>query len=261
MLRVAFQGTHYMGWQSQRSGKTIQEIFEACLNKIFKEKINIYGSSRTDAGVHAKGFVAHFKTKSGLSDTQIKNALNHYLPSDIVVLSAKTAPDSFHARFCAKSKTYQYEIWNHRTRPAYDKALYVLWTTQRLDVRLMRRAAKFLVGKKDFDAFRDSGEEKRNTVRTLKRLTISQKGALITIQITADGFLKHMVRVIAGTLIEVGRKKMLPKAIPAILKSKNRRLAGPTAKSLGLTLLKVHYRSRPWRRRPPQCHPKRSCPV
>lgn len=238
-ILIAFQGTRYLGWQSQRNGKTIQEIFEACFHKIFKEKINIHGSSRTDAGVHAKGFVANFKIKSRVSEPHIKNALNHYLPSDIVVLSAKRVPDSFHARFSARSKTYQYEIWNHRTRPVYDKALHVLWATQKLDVRVMRKAAKFLVGKKDFNAFRDSGEENRETVRTLKRITISKKGALITLKITGDGFLKHMVRVIVGTLIEVGRKKILPEAIPTILKSKNRRLAGPTAKPLGLTLLKV----------------------
>ena len=238
---IAFQGTHYAGWQSQRNGKTLQEIFETILTKIFKEKINIHGSSRTDAGVHAKGFVAHFKTKSALSDPKIKNALNYYLPRDIVVLSAKTETDSFHARFSAKSKTYQYEIWNHRTRPTYDKAPYVLWVTPKLDVRAMRKAAKFLIGRHDFNSFRDSGEEERKTVRTLKRLTISKKGVSIILKITGDGFLKHMVRVIAGTLIDVGRKKMLPETIPVILKSKNRRLAGPTAKALGLTLLKVHY--------------------
>lgn len=240
-ILIAFQGTHYAGWQSQRNGKTIQEIFEARLTKIFKEKTNIYGSSRTDAGVHAKGFVAHFKTESRLSDSKIKDAINFYLPNDIVVLSARTMPNAFHARFSAKAKTYQYEIWNQRTRPAYDKAAHVLWIPKKLNIRAMKEAAIFFAGKHDFNAFRDSVPEPKKTIRTIKRLTISQQGPSIRIKITADGFLKHMVRIIAGTLIEVGRKKMLPAAIPAILKSKTRPLAGPTAKPQALTLLKVHY--------------------
>ncbi len=240
-ILIAFQGTRYLGWQSQRNGKTLQEIFEAILAKIFKEKIVLHGSSRTDAGVHAKGFVAHFKTQGILSDDKIKSALNYYLPNDALVLSAKTVLDSFHARFSARSKTYQYEIWNHRTRPAYDKAPYVLWLSQKLDLSAMKKAASFLTGKHDFNAFRDSGEEERKTIRTIHRLTVTRQAPSIYIRVNADGFLKHMVRVIAGTLIETGRKKMLPSAIPAILKSKNRRLAGPTAKPLGLTLLKVHY--------------------
>ena len=240
-LLIAFQGTHYAGWQSQLNGKTRQELFEKHLSRILKEKIVLHGSSRTDSGVHAKGFVAHFKTKNPLSEEKIKDALNFYLPKDVVVLSAKKAPNSFHARFDAKHKTYQYEIWNHPTRPAYDKAPFVLWVAQRLDVPKMQKAAKYLIGKHDFNAFRDSGEEERKTVKHIKSLSIRKEGSSIWIRITADGFLKHMVRVIAGTLIEVGRHKITPQAIPGILASKDRRKAGPTAKSLGLTLLKVQY--------------------
>ena len=240
-LLIAFQGTHYLGWQSQRNGKTVQELFESRLARILKEKVNIHGCSRTDAGVHAKGFVAHFKTKSPLPDAKIKDALNFYLPKDIVVLSSSTARDEFHARFSAKSKTYQYEIWNQRTRPVYDKAATVLWVTQKLDVSSMRKAAKFLIGRHDFNAFRDSGEEERQTIKTVKRLVISRKNHAIQIKITADGFLKHMVRVIVGTLIEAGRKRITPGTIPTILKSKNRRHAGPTVKPQGLTLLKATY--------------------
>ena len=120
-------------------------MFESNLAKILKEKTNVHGCSRTDAGVHAKGFVAHFKTKNPLSDTKIRDALNYYLPQEVVVLSAKTAPASFHARFSAKSKTYVYQIWNHRTRPVFDKAPFVAWMKQRLDVGAMRKTAKHLV--------------------------------------------------------------------------------------------------------------------
>ena len=240
-LCIAFQGTHYAGWQSQRNGKTLQEIFETHLSRILKEKTNVHGSSRTDAGVHARGFVAHFKTKNSIRDAKIADAMNHYLPKDVVVLSAKTVSDSFHARFSAKSKTYEYEIWNQRTRPIFDKAPFVLWLTHRLDITRMRKAAKYLIGKRDFNAFRDSGQEERQTIKTVRRLTIKREGPSVKIRITGDGFLKHMIRVIVGTLIEVGRKKMPPEAVAAILKSKTRRLAGPTAKAHGLTLLKVHY--------------------
>lgn len=240
-LLIAFQGTHYAGWQSQRNNKTLQEIFETNLAKILKEKTVLHGCSRTDAGVHARGFAAHFKTKTVLNDAKIKDALNHYLPKDVVVLSAKTVSDSFHARFDARSKTYEYEIWNSRTRPVFDKAPFVLWIKQKLDLKRMRRAATFLVGTHDFNAFRDSGEEERRTVKTIRRILISRQSHSITIKITGDGFLKHMVRVIVGTLIQVGCKKTDPETVVTILKSKDRRQAGPTARPLGLILLKVCY--------------------
>ena len=240
-LKIAFQGTHFLGWQSQRNGKTLQELFETLLAKIFREKIILHGSSRTDSGVHARGFVAHFKVKSALSDRKIKDALNFYLPQEVVVLSAKTAPDSFHARFHAKSKTYQYEIWNHRTRPVFDKAPFVLWVPPKLDVIAMRRAAKPLVGKHDFSAFRDSGEEERSAVRNIKSFSISRRGHLITIKVAGDGFLKHMVRIIVGTLISIGRGKLPIKHTISLLESKDRKKSGPAAKSQGLTLLQVRY--------------------
>ncbi len=243
-LLIAFQGTHYQGWQSQRNGKTLQEVFEALLQKIFKEKVNLHGSSRTDSGVHARGFVAHFKIKSPLSDRQVRDALNFYLPEDVVVLSAKTMPDSFHARFGAKSKTYRYEIWNDRRRPVFDKAPYVLWVPPRLDVRTMRKAAKHLVGRHDFSAFRssdDSDKEGKSAVRNIKSLVIAKNGPSITITVTGDGFLKHMVRIMAGTLILVGRGKLSIEHTISLLASKNRKKSGPPAKPQGLTLLKVTY--------------------
>ena len=240
-LLIAFQGTNYWGWQSQRNGKTLQELFEGLLLKIFREKINLHGSSRTDSGVHARGFVAHFKVKSALSDRKIKDALNFYLPQEVVVLSAKTAPDTFHARFHAKSKTYQYEIWNHRTKPFFDKAPYVLWVPPKLDVEAMRKASKCLVGKHDFTSFRDSGEEEKSAVRNIKSFVISREGNLIRIKVTGDGFLKHMVRIIVGTLIAIGRGKLPIIHTISLLESKDRKKAGPAAKSQGLTLVKVRY--------------------
>lgn len=241
-LVTGFQGTRYEGWQSQRTkGNTLQEIIEQALERILKERVDLVSSSRTDSGVHALAMPAHFRTKSTLADPKLKAALNHYLPHDIVVSSAKTVKDSFHARYHAKSKLYRYSIWNSRTRPLFE-APYVLWYTGKLDVAKMRRAARHLVGRHDFTAFWDrAGDEPKGTVRTVKRIAVTAKKPLIRIEVEGDGFLRHMVRVIAGTLIEVGRGKMKPDAIPGILNSKNRKQAGPTAKAMGLTLIKVKY--------------------
>ncbi len=240
-LVIAFAGTHYSGWQSQRTGKTLQEVLEAQLARILKEKVNLHGSSRTDAGVHARGLVAHFKTKNPLPESKIQHALNFYLPRDIVVLSAKNVREDFHARFDAKCKTYEYRIWNHRIRPVYDLAPYVLWMPHRLNVAAMRQAAKYLLGKHDFNAFRDSGEEEKRTVRHLKRCHITREGHLVRLTFTADAFLKHMIRVLTGTLMAVGQGKLTKWDIITLLKSKDRKKAGPTVKAHGLTLLTVSY--------------------
>ena len=240
-LLIAFQGTRYDGWQSQRTGRTLQELFEKHLARILKEKVDLISSSRTDSGVHARGLVAHFRTKAGLPDAKIKAALNYYLPQDVVTLSAKTVSAKFHARYSAKSKTYEYLIWNNRTRPVYDLAPYYLWVPAHLNLARMRKASKYLVGKHDFSAFRDSGDDERNPVRTVYSIQIRKEGAKVSIRLRADGFLRHMVRVIVGTLLDAGRGKRAPEDVQAALHSKDRKLAGPTAKPHALTLLKVHY--------------------
>jgi len=239
-LVIGFQGTRYEGWQSQRKDKTIQEVFEKILARILKEPTHLAGSSRTDSGVHARGFVAHFKTKSALPDSKIKDALNFYLPKDILVYSARTAADGFHARFSAKSKLYRYDIWVSRTRPLFE-APFVLWYPHPLDVNLMRRALHPLKGRHDFSAFKDSGDIRESYVREIKRFSVKREGRLIRIELEGNGFLRHMVRVIVGTLIEVGRKKIAPRGMEAILQSKDRGRAGPTARALGLTLVRVKY--------------------
>lgn len=239
-LVLGFQGTRYEGWQSQKKGNTVQEILEKLLKKILREDVDLISSSRTDSGVHALGLVAHFKTKSILPDAKIKKALNYYLPKDILVHSARTMPESFHARYHAKSKIYRYVIWNQPTRPLFE-APFVLWHPWPLDLKRMRQAARFIKGRRDFSAFQDKGDEKKNFVRNVKRLTVKKEKGVIRIEIEADGFLRHMVRVIAGTLLEAGRKKLAPKDVPQILRSKDRSKAGPTAKPHGLMLVKVMY--------------------
>lgn len=240
-LTVAFDGTRYEGWQSQRRGKTLQETIERTLERLFGKRTDLISSSRTDSGVHALGLVAHFKTSSALSDSTIRKALNFHLPGDILVLSARTAPDGFHARYSAVSKTYRYDLWNSATRPLRE-APYAWWYPHRLDLPSMRQAARHLTGEHDFAAFRDKGEEDKSTVRRIHRITLKRHGKLLRIEITGSGFLRHMVRIIVGTLIEVGRGKMTPSRVAAILQSRDRSLAGPTAKPHGLTLVSVRYR-------------------
>jgi len=240
-LEIAFVGTAYEGWQSQRKGKTVQETVERLLERILKEKVPVTASSRTDSGVHARGLVAHFKTKSALPDIRLREALNFYLPKDIAVLSAGTVGSDFHARYGAKSKIYRYQIWNDPVRPVFE-APFAFWSPTPLDVAEMRKAARHLKGRHDFSAFCDMTADPRKThVRTVKRLVLSKKGPLITLEIEGDGFLTHMVRIIAGTLIQVGRKQIPAARVPKILRSKDRKLAGPTAKAHGLTLVKVKY--------------------
>lgn len=238
---LGFQGTRYEGWQSQRNGKTLQEIFEKVLTRIFGRETPIVGSSRTDSGVHALGFAAHFKVKSALPDAKIKQALNFYLPQDIVVFSAKTVGAKFHARFSAKHKLYRYSIWNDPTRPLFE-APFVLWHPKKLNVAQMKKAARCLVGKHDFSAFCDKGGDERHSyVRNIRSLQIKRAGKSIHIDISANGFLRHMVRILVGTLLEVGRGRTKPEAVRAALQSKDRAQAGPTAKALGLTLVRVTY--------------------
>ncbi|HTL69867.1 MAG TPA: tRNA pseudouridine(38-40) synthase TruA [Candidatus Eisenbacteria bacterium] len=239
-LLIGFDGTRYEGWQSQRKDRTIQEIFEKILLRLFKERTDLVSSSRTDSGVHALGLVAHFKTASRLSDRKIKDALNFYLPRDILVRAAKTVDNRFHARFSAKSKLYRYDIWRSATRPLREGP-YALWHPGPLDLPLMRKASRHLLGTHDFSAFQDGGDQGRGAVRTIRSIRIAAKGPLVRIEVKGNGFLRHMVRIIVGTLIEVGRRKLPPEALPGIIASKKRPSAGPTAKSHGLTLVKVQY--------------------
>lgn len=239
-LVIGFDGTRYAGWQSQRKGNSIQEMLESNLLKLFKEKTSLVSSSRTDAGVHARGMVAHFKTKCVLSDLKIKRALNYYLPKDILIYSSRTVSDKFHARYDAKSKLYCYDIWNSPLRPLFESS-YVLWFPKNLDINKMKKACAFFKGQHDFSAFCDKGDPKESYVRCIKRIRIRKIKSIIRIEVEANGFLRHMVRVIVGTLVEVGRSKMNFNNIQDILKSKDRKQAGPTIKPKGLTLMRVKY--------------------
>jgi len=248
-LTIEYDGTNYAGWQVQNScqlsavscqPKTIQETIEIALKRILQKKIKLIGSGRTDSGVHAKAQVANFKTDSGIAAEKIRMALNAVLPDDITVIKAEEAVLGFHSRFSAKSKVYRYTILNRLSRPTILRDM-VYFLSYPLNLRLMRREAKILLGRHNFKSFQAVDKEERGAVRTIKNLEITKDNDFINIDIEADGFLYNMVRNIVGTLIEIGRGKLPAGSMQKILLSRNRKLAGPTVPAKGLCLLKVRY--------------------
>jgi tRNA pseudouridine38-40 synthase len=239
-LLIEYDGTDYRGWQVQPDGPTVQEKIEAALRRLTGESVRVAGAGRTDAGVHAAGQVASFRTPSRLPAATIARALNALLPPDIAVLSAEEAAASFHARFSAVRKRYRYSILNRPVRPALGRRT-VLHVPRSLDERAMREAARCLVGTHDFSSFRCNSGKEDAPVRTVQALAIERRGDLVTIEIEAASFLYKMVRSIAGTLIAVGRGKAPPSEVAAILAARDRSRAFPTAPACGLCLLSVEY--------------------
>jgi tRNA pseudouridine38-40 synthase len=246
-LTIEYDGTDFNGWQIQAGkNRTVQGELEKALRQIFKKKIRITGSGRTDSGVHALAQVAHFKCASRLDDGEIRRALNANLPKDVVVLDVRTVADSFHSQFSTKRKTYQYTILN-RVCPCAINRRFCVHIPQALDLALMRREAKHIVGKKDFRSFMATDRAKRererlkDTVRRIYRLDIAREGDYITITIESDGFLYKMVRNIVGTLIEIGKNKLAQGAVTHLLKKKDRKFAAKTAPAHGLCLVSVKY--------------------
>jgi tRNA pseudouridine38-40 synthase len=239
-LVVEYLGTDYYGWQRQPKLPTLQGILENCIAQICGEKVNLAGAGRTDAGVHALGQVANFKTDSRLHPRQWENALNALLPADIVIRKVQEVSDAFHARRSAQSKTYQYRILNRRTPSA------VLGATSwhipvPLNISAIRVGARSLLGQHDFTSFCGNAAQAKSTQARLFRLSIQHRQDLILITVNGTNFLQHMVRNIVGTLVWVGQEKIPPKSMKSILKAKDRRLAGPTAPAQGLFLLSVDY--------------------
>ncbi len=240
-ILIEYEGTRYYGWQLQPNQVGIQEVLESKLHKITREKIRVIGSGRTDSGVHAEGQVAHFQTTSTMKLQEFLKALNSLLPADIVVKKVEEAKPDFHAQISATRKTYRYTILNRDYPSALQGRMAHYIATPTLDVTAMRKAARCLVGSHDFKSFQGSGCTAKTTMREIYRLSVVKKDDFIRITVDGSGFLKYMVRNIVGTLIEIGWGNWPPEQMKAILKSKNRRLAGPTAPSRGLCLVKVVY--------------------
>lgn len=237
---IRYDGTNYAGWQSQANATAIQEVIESALTKITGRKVKLTGAGRTDSGVHALRQVANFKTNSGLSLNKIKAALNSALPKDILVTSVAQAHLKFDSQRSARKKHYRYTVTTSRFVDPFIRH-YVARFSYPLSIGAMRRAAKELTGRHDFKAFRASGSDEKNTVRTIEKIVIEKRGELVYIDVWADGFLYNMVRTIAGTLLEIGRGKIPIDRIKEILRKKDRTLAGPTAPAKGLCLIKVEY--------------------
>lgn len=241
-LTVAYVGTAYHGWQIQKNGLTIQEVLEARLSRICAQPVRIHGSGRTDAGVHARGQVAHFDAPESSRDIPWQKALNAMLPEDIAILDAQPAGADFHARFSVRSKRYAYTLW---TEPRYvlpQRAPFV-WPVRDLDAGAMDQAAGLLTGTHDFTAFQNAGTEIKGTVRTLAPIvrTPGTHPAEWIFHFQADGFLKQMVRNLMGLLVEVGRGRLKPEDAGRILQTRDRTQAPSTAPPQGLCLEEVLY--------------------
>ncbi len=239
-LTVAYDGTGYHGWQLQDNGITIESELNRCLSELLGEPVRVIGASRTDAGVHALGNIAMFDTKSRIPPEKISYALNRRLPEDIrIQRSEEVAPD-WHPRRCASRKTYEYRIYRGEF-PMPVKRLYSYFLYCRLDLERMREAAGFLEGEHDFKSFCQAGSQAESTVRTIYRLQVEEQGADLVIRVCGSGFLYNMVRIIAGTLIEVGQGRREPGSMTAVLEAGNRSAAGATAPAHGLTLVKYEF--------------------
>jgi tRNA pseudouridine38-40 synthase len=246
-LTIEYDGRQFSGWQMQAPEfRTVQGEIQTALTKILKEKTIILGSGRTDQGVHARGQVAHFRTHSEISLEKLFLALNGTLPADIAIVKIEKVSQKFHAQFSVKSKTYRYTILNRKGKSALYKN-YSFHHPFPINLTLLKKEAKSLVGRKDFKSFQSSDPAKRSimkkhdTIRTIKNIKITKQGDLIHIDITANGFLYKMVRNIVGTLLDINADRLPQKSLTKILSKKNRIYAGNTAKSWGLTLWEVQY--------------------
>lgn len=239
-LDLCYDGTRYRGWQRLPGvDNTLQGKLEAALSRILEEPIELTSSGRTDAGVHAEHQVANFHCESTLSPEEIFLQLRRYLPEDIGIYSCKEVSPRFHARLNAKEKTYLYRIWNS-SEPCVFQRKYVTVVEEPLDIPAMERAAAFLMGEHDFSAFCGNPKMKKSTVRFLRSIEIRREGAELQLRFTGNGFLYNMVRILTGTLIEVGRGQREPESIPALFGGK-RAQAGFLAPPQGLCLQEVIY--------------------
>lgn len=247
-LTLAYDGSNFLGWQRQANGRTVQGVIEAAIEKISGKRSRVLASGRTDAGVHALGQVAAFRTESTLTAETWGKALNAVLPHDIVVLAAEDVPLSFHPIRNAQRKRYCYLLDDGAVRPVIFRQF--VWHYPRpLDVDLMRTASEFLIGQHDFAAFETSGAPRKTTVRTIFELSVRRihphTPSVIAIEIEADGFLYNMVRNIVGSLVEIARGARPVAWLGEVLASRDRRLAGPTAPPQGLFLVSVTYDNLP----------------
>ncbi|MGL4741506.1 MAG: tRNA pseudouridine(38-40) synthase TruA [Sarcina sp.] len=240
-LKLEYDGTNFCGWQRQKVGRTVEQTLSEAIEKLTGEKnIELFGSSRTDSGVHARGYVSNFHTNCKIPAERFKDALNTKLPEDLVALASEEVEDVFHARYMSIGKTYCYTILNRREPSALHRN-NVFHYPGKLDIQSMKLACEPFIGKHDFEAFKSLGSSAKTSVRTITDLHIEQEEDFIKIYVSADGFLYNMVRIIAGTLLKVGSGKIKADKISEIILSKDRKRAGECAPAKGLCLEKVFY--------------------
>jgi tRNA pseudouridine38-40 synthase len=239
---VQYDGSRYKGWQVQKNtDATIQGKLQAVLAKMNGYEVEVHGSGRTDAGAHAVGQVANFKLREPRESQALFSYFKEYLPEDIAVIEVKEVPFEFHSRLSAVNKTYQYRIWTSPISNVFERK-YVTVIEDKLDIEQMKLAAEYMMGTHDFTAFCGNRKFKKSAVRSIYKIEIKQLDSEICIHVTGNGFLQNMMRILVGTLVEVGLGKRDPHEIPIILESKNRELAGITMPAKGLCLMKVCYR-------------------
>lgn len=245
-LTVAYDGTRYSGWQQQANAVTVEGMLNEAIEGLTGEKTQVVGASRTDAGVHSLGNVAVFDTNSKIPPEKYKFALNSRLPEDIRVVESKEVPSDFHPRKCNSVKTYEYRIWNNPIENPV-KRLYTHFVYEPLDIGQMQEAGQYLVGEHDFQSFASVGNQTEETIRTIHSLEVLTEGfpepdsRNILLRVRGNGFLYHMVRIIAGTLIDVGRGRIKAGQVKEILEARDRQKAGFTAPAKGLLLAGIHY--------------------
>lgn len=238
-LTIQYDGTNYCGWQAQPNGTSIQEVLTKALQEIAVGEVKLTGSGRTDSGVHAKGQVAHVDMDTSVPGDKIALATNPRLPSDISIISSEEVDDSFHARYSAKRKTYEYRLYvSDCTLPLLDR--YALRLDKAPDIKAMKDVAKLIVGTHDFKAFMSSGSSVKDTVRTIYDISITGDKEIV-VKITGNGFLYNMVRIIVGTILDVGYGKIDKTDVGLALKVGDRNLAGKTVLARGLVLHSVEY--------------------
>jgi tRNA pseudouridine38-40 synthase len=239
-LIIEYDGTQYVGWQRQPNGVSVQQVVEEALAKVCGGSHVLFSSGRTDAGVHARGMVAHFVTDHLLPMRAYREGVNRLLPCDIVVRDAAVVPDDFHARYSATGKWYRYSIYSAAVRSPL-ASRYSWHVRSGLDLSSMRQAAALFVGQHDFSAFRATGCSARTTVRGIFSVDVIEAGALIHVDVRGSGFLRNMIRIMVGTLVEVGQGKRPPEEISDMLIDCRRAQAGVTAPPQGLCLMEVFY--------------------
>ena len=239
-LDMCYDGTRYKGWQRlANSDNTIQAKLEQTLSRILGEPVEVTGSGRTDAGTHAKSQVVNFRCNSVMPTQEILSQLRRYLPEDIGIYSCRNVSERFHARLNAKTKTYCYRLWNSEQPCVFDRK-YVCVDAREVDLQAVRAAASYFIGTHDFSAFCANKNVKKSTVRTILRCDVERIGEEIVFTVTGNGFLHHMVRIIVGTLLEVGRSERSADSVPDLFGG-NRAEAGVTMPACGLCLMEVTY--------------------